>query len=173
MDEKLTLEVITGLYEAEYLSLLSTYESYNDQSLIIKGWSVTIGMAAILSCYRFKPGEAPGRFAVIISALVVLPFWMMDALWKALQTGYKIRLERIEAVIAEISAKGLLRLTENDAPLQSMATWKAHWTRSDVFGEFLGSLFTSTVCLPHIFVLFGGLALAWFHPPSISRKIPV
>jgi hypothetical protein len=72
------------------------YESYNQQSLTIKGWSVTIGLAAIIAIYSQQIGRL-GRAALWVASLSTIPFWLMDAYWKSFQNAYLDALVKLEA----------------------------------------------------------------------------
>ena len=142
----------------EYLFLLETYESYNDQSLIIKGWSASVGMAALLAVYAAKPAELSGRFMVLLAACSVLPFYMTDALWKALQSGYVFRLEELEKAIA----------AGGGSAMQSFTTWEREFALTSV--QYMEALRNPAVFLPHLPIVFAGSVLAQFYPPPQGGK---
>ncbi len=145
----------TDLLTQEYLAIFQVYESYNDQSLIIKGWSVTVGMAALIAAYASKPAERPGTILVVLAACSVLPFYLTDAIWKAVQEGYHLRLLDIEGAIA--------RGTSIDA-LQMFTTWSQKFHLGPA--EFLAAAVNPTVMLPHLPIFVAGLLLAWLRPPT-------
>jgi hypothetical protein len=148
-------ETAAELLKAEYLALFKVYESFNDQSLIIKGWSVTVGMAALIAAYAGRPTERPGAILVILAACSVLPFYLTDAVWKAIQAGYLVRLAELESAFRSESMIGAF---------QMFTVW------GDSFGLSLASLWAAainpTVFLPHLPIFLAGLLLAWFRPPN-------
>lgn len=139
----------------EYELLYSTYESFNEQSLTLKSWSITAGLAAIIAVYSGKFNNF-GRVAIVIAALSAIPFWITDALWKSYQNAFKSRLDALELIrdCTESSNYGF----------GIMSGWRSAHSNYD----WLTLIFTPNVALPHAFVLFLGLYLAWRHPPTSS-----
>lgn len=148
-------ETAAELLKEEYLALFRIYESFNDQSLIIKGWSVTVGMAALIAAYASKPSERPGAILVVLAACSVLPFYLTDAVWKAIQGGYLLRLADIEAAFRTDSA------TE---AFQMFTVWSGGF-RLDIAGLWAAAV-NPTVFLPHLPIFVAGLLLAWLRPPT-------
>ncbi|MEX0319567.1 MAG: hypothetical protein AB3N21_16535 [Ruegeria sp.] len=170
MADPVTLADFIGLYEKEYLLLVKTYEDYNNQSLLIKGWSVTVGMASILAAYLAKPPDRPGRLAVLIAACSVLPFLALDTLWKALQHGYLLRIGEIEEVFRQIADNPKIGLGDlAGAPLQGFETWATGFDKVSLSG-YLKAFWNSTVLLPHILIIGFGILLAWRFPPKPAQQ---
>lgn len=140
----------------EYRLLFETYEGFNGQSLIIKGWSVTVGMATLIGVYALAMKDRPGRPAVVLAALSVIPFWVTDALWKTIQTGYEIRLDKIERMMAA----GI-----SGPAYQSFTTWAAKAEPTITLWSVLANMVNATVLLPHALILFFGLTAAFLFPP--------
>ena len=136
----------------EYQLLYSTYESFNTQSLTLKGWSVTVGLAAIIAVYSDRVGRF-GRVAIVAAALSAIPFWIVDAFWKSYQTAFLGRLEFLETV----------QNCKDESYRFGIVT---DWSASHGMFDWLGFLYMPNVALPHAFVLFFGLYLAWKHPPK-------
>lgn len=132
----------------EYELAFSTYEGFNDQFLAIKGWSVSVGLAGILASYS----DALKNNAIVAmsaASLSVIPFWIMDAQWKAYQSNYVEKIESIEAI--DVCSK--------DAA-QSFSLFSG-W--GNTYSEFawVGHLFQANVAFPHAFILVLGMVLAW------------
>lgn len=144
--------------QAEYLQLLQVYESYNDQSLIIKGWSITVGMAALVAAYA-RPSDRPGPMLAFVAAASVLPFYLTDALWKALQGGYEHRLLQIEEAV---------RMGTASVPLQAMTVWNQEFYLG--LGEYWAAMTKTTVLLPHIPIFLAGIMLGLLWPPARGHK---
>lgn len=79
----------------EYEFLLNTYEGFNEFSFTLKGWSVTVALAAIFAVYSENLG-AQGRVLLWSAALCALPFWVLDAIWKIYQQAYLARIDYLE-----------------------------------------------------------------------------
>lgn len=139
----------------EYELLYSTYESLGQQALTLKGWSVTVGLAAIITVYSSKASRA-GRVAVIAAALSAIPFWIIDAFWKSYQMAYLGRLGFLESVT---------NCSELDSHSPGIVSG---WRLDHQWFDWLTVLHMPNVALPHVFVLCLGLYLAWRHPPNPS-----
>lgn len=141
-----------------YRLLFQTYENFNGQSLIIKGWSVTVGLAAILAIYSDRIGKT-ARPAIWLAALSTIPFWIMDAYWKSFQNAYLTTLLRYETHPACQIGEG--------SDVTFVAQWRVfyHWT------DFLTVLHLPSVALPHAFVLGLGLYMAIRHPPAVGYDV--
>lgn len=146
----------------EYELLYNTYESFNEQSLTLKSWSVTVGLAAIIAVYAEKV-TLSGRVAILIAAFSAIPFWITDAFWKSYQNGYVARLQALELI------KDCTNIP--DYKLGIVTDWQLSY---DWF-DWLSVLYWPSVALPHVFVLLAGLYLAWKHPPAAAggqKQIP-
>lgn len=141
----------------EYKLLYTTYEGFNAQSLTLKSWSVTVGLAGIIAAYSGKAGRN-GRIAVGLAALSAIPFWVTDALWKSYQRANIGRLETLEP-LEGCEGGGV------PAPF-IMKSWDTHYHWSD----FLFLLHLPSVALPHVFTLCVGLLLAYRWPPGAPGK---
>lgn len=145
----MTCELIWNEYELLYL----TYESFNQQSLTLKGWSVTVGLAAILAVYSEKAGRF-GRVAIVTAALSAVPFWIVDAFWKSYQTAFLGRLRRLESI------------TDCSETTRHSLGIVSDWNAAHAWFDWILMLYMPNVALPHVFVLAFGLYLAWRHPPK-------
>ncbi|WP_141117982.1 hypothetical protein [Leisingera sp. JC1] len=138
---------------SQYQLLHTTYEGFNDQSLILKGWSVTIGLAAIVTAYSDAVGSR-GRVVVLAAAFSATVFWLVDAFWKSYQLAYKKLLEISEA---SWDCSGVL----NKGP-----SIQADWPQVYSSFDFFSVLHFPSVALPHGFVVALGVCLAWKFPPK-------
>ncbi|MBL3553168.1 hypothetical protein [Rhodovulum sulfidophilum] len=145
----MTCEIIWN----EYNLLYSTYESFNQQSLTLKGWSVTVGMAAIIAVYSDKVGRF-GRVAIVAAALSAIPFWIVDSFWKSYQVAFLNRLEGLENI------QNCSEILNHSFGIVS------GWKNAHSSFDWVGMLYMPNVALPHAFVFFLGLYLAWRHPPN-------
>lgn len=145
----MTCELVWNEYELLY----STYERFNQQSLTLKGWSVTVGLAAIIAVYSEKVGQF-GRVAVVAAALSAIPFWVIDSFWKSYQTAFLSRLDYLEGI------QDCSRIASHSFGIVS------DWQLSHEWFSWIGMLYMPNVALPHAFVLLFGLYLAWRYPPN-------
>lgn len=144
----------------EYKLIYETYESYNEQFLILKGWSVTVGLAALIAAYT-KPVSSAGRIGVVIAALSAIPFWLTETFWKLFQKAYLPRLEKLEHCADTGSA--------DCPPMQGVSSWQNSF---DQYGlaSWLDIAFLPHVILPHGAVFLLGLALAIKWPPTPDHR---
>lgn len=138
---------------AEYQILFEMYESYNQQSLTIKGWSVTIGLAAIIAIYSQQIGRL-GRAALWVASLSTIPFWLMDAYWKSFQNAY------LDALI-KLEGEPHCNIV-NEPTLSLIGLWRKEYGSLD----FLGLLYHPSVAQPHAIILAIGIYLVLKHPPN-------
>jgi hypothetical protein len=68
-----------SMLKDEYLLLQKFYEDFDARIVTIKGWSATIGMAAI------GGGFYQTHYLWLFGAAVAVVFWLVEALWKSFQ----------------------------------------------------------------------------------------
>lgn len=139
----------------EYQLLFMTYEGFNAQSLTLKGWSATVGLAALLAVYSEKLGKL-GRRSVIVSSLSVVPFWITDAFWKAYQNAYTERLSFLEGIS-----------NCADVPDYTFGMFES-WDSTHNWYDWAVWLPMPSVFLPHALIVALGLILAWKFPPQVN-----
>lgn len=157
------------LLKLEYELAYTAYESFNDQLLAIKGWSVTIGLAGILASYS-ESLKGNGRVAVLAASASVIPFWVMDAQWKSYQTAYADIIgvfESGENWIAESPQLPSLfmdwKMAHNSGQWFAGSSWK--WL-AETNWSWVSHLYLPNVALPHVFILALGMYLAFHRPPK-------
>ena len=75
----------------EYYAVLNVVSSYDGWLLIVKGWSVTLSLAAL------GLGFQQGHYALFaLAALTGAAFWFLDGLMKGYQFRYYVRMREIE-----------------------------------------------------------------------------
>lgn len=139
----------------EYNLIYGIYEGYGGQLIELKGWSVTVGLAALLAAYS-KPVSKNGRIAVLIAALSAIPFWLTETLWKQFQNANLSRLKEIE--------KCAKSWDEACSILQSISAWDLAY-KADKYVGWFKVAFDPHVLLPHAFLFVLGLVLFFKWPP--------
>jgi|ERR1700726_767113 len=139
MDEKTT----QTLLKDEYLLLQKFYEDFDSRLMAIKGWSATIGLAAI------GAGFYQSRFLWLFAAGAAVVFWILEALWKSFQYMYAPRIAELE----EAFRTGSFTM----APLQIYTSWFEAF-ESDGF-QLLARMRMGIVLFPHIVTLIAGVVL--------------
>jgi hypothetical protein len=133
------------LLKEEYFLLLKFYEDFDARLLTIKGWSTSVGAAAIgLGIQYGKP------FLFLFGSGVALLFWVLEALWKGLQHAYRSRISGIEKAFANDSYNCL-------TPLQAHVNWSVSWKKG--LWLFLRNLYRPIVFLPHAITAMAGIAV--------------
>jgi hypothetical protein len=75
----------------EYYALLNVVSNYDGWLLIVKGWSVTLSLAALGLAFQ------QGHYALFLLAAVTgAAFWLLDGLMKGYQYRYYVRMREIE-----------------------------------------------------------------------------
>jgi hypothetical protein len=83
----------------EYYALLGVVSSYDGWLLIVKGWSVTLSLAAL------GLGFQQEHYTLFLLAAVTgAAFWVLDALMKGYQYRYYVRMREIEYTAYLINA---------------------------------------------------------------------
>jgi len=86
------------------------YEDFDARIVTIKGWSATIGMAAI------GGGFYQTHYLWLFSAVAAVVFWFVEALWKSFQYMHGPRIGLIEKAFAADDFSGI-------TPLQIYSSW--------------------------------------------------
>ncbi len=104
----------------EYYAILNVVSSYDGWLLIVKGWSVTLSLAALGLGFQQK------HFALFaLAAVTGAAFWFLDGLMKGYQHRYYVRMREIEYtayLINRFPLGGQYRDREISAPRIDM-TW--------------------------------------------------
>ena len=79
------------LLKLEYFKLQDFYEGFDNKVQTIKGWSVTISIAAITVGFSYK-----NEYIWLLATLTSLVFWILEAKWKAFQYYHHGRIAEIE-----------------------------------------------------------------------------
>ncbi|SNT38506.1 hypothetical protein SAMN05421640_3689 [Ekhidna lutea] len=139
------MELDKKLLESEYFHLQSEIENYDNKSLTIKAWSVSVaGFIAGSSAFT------ENKLVILFAALVSLMFWVIDASWKSFQYSHYIRIGKIESYM-----RGELKELAN---FQITKSWIKSHKKGGTF-RFFKILFFLHVILPHgvMFVLLSAL----------------
>lgn len=93
-DPKLLLQDLNK----EYYSILGVVSEFDQRAIVIKGWSVTVSLAALGVGFQQK------TFALFaLAAATAAGFWFMDALNKRFQLQYYSRMRDIEVAAYELN----------------------------------------------------------------------
>ena len=130
-----------GLLKDEYLLLQKFYEDFDGRIVTVKGWSATIGMAAI------GGGFYQSRYLWLFAAGAAVVFWLVESLWKSFQYMHAPRIAEIESAFRDDEFKEMV-------PLQIYSSW------FDTFQENGFGIWENArmgiVALPHAVIFAAG-----------------
>jgi hypothetical protein len=139
MDNSQKLDLI----KHEYFKLQDFYEDFDKRIQTIKGWSITIALAAIAAGLNYK-NEYLGLFASL-SAVV---FWIIETIWKIFQYHYRPRIVEIENTMKTNDLEAII-------PLQIYSSWFDSFKNSKI--NFTDIAFLTIVFIPHLPIIILGL----------------
>ena len=132
------------LIKDEYIMLQGFYEDIDERCITIKGWSITVGLAALGAGFVYSENLFLGAF---ISGLL---FWYLEGYWRGLSFFFARRILDIEEQMRDGTWKGM-------APLQVYAAWDSTFV---VYGKQTWRYMRKEPSLlPHVLMAVVGLAL--------------
>lgn len=137
-------EIDMEFLRQEYFHLQDTVESFDEKSLTIKAWSVTLSMAGIGAAFTAKVD-----ILLLLSAGSSLLFWLIETSWKTFQQANYYRLRKIESYM-----KGKIDASDFRVP-DITGGWSVGWRKTN----FLKIMFWHHVFLPHGIIVLTGLVL--------------
>jgi len=129
----------------EYLHIQKTIVEMDGRAVAIKIWSVSFGLASVVSAFVAK-----SHWVFLLSAGSICLFWLVEGFWKQFQYGFYGRSEAIERHFS-----GEKKLT---AAFQIDAHWREYWT-SRSRRSLSRVLLRPHVALPHVVILVFALTL--------------
>ena len=152
----------------EYYALVDIVAGADGRLLIVKGWSVTLSLAALGLGFQQQHYALFGLGAVSAAA-----FWFLDALMKGHQIRYYSRMRDIEVAAYELNAVALGELGKVSAPRIDMSwgfrgekgrpDWRsdapARRTPERIRMLLLARFVLPNVVFPHVLAMVLGAAL--------------
>jgi len=135
---------IDPLLKEEYFHIQKEIEGYDQKSLSVKSWSVTVGVAGIASAFH---QGVPAL--LLVAAVASLLFWIIEVYWKVFQNSFYPRVRRIEKYFR--TGKGTI------APLQMTRSWYGAFEKIKADRSYLKLAFYPHIFLPHLLVVIGGV----------------
>lgn len=129
------------LLKEEYFCLQSMVEAFDEKSLTIKAWNVSL-VAALAGTSAFTTEYEILLFAALTSAM----FWLVDAAWKTFQQAHYARMKAIEAYFRD-----------GDTPidnLQIASSWSESYKQAKL------ATLIKVMIWHHVFLPHGLLSLA-------------
>jgi len=128
----------------EYFHLQDTVESFDEKSLTIKAWSVTLSMAGIGAAFT-----ATVDLLLLLSAGSSLLFWLIEGSWKTFQQANYHRIREIEKFMNDEVSEDSFK-----AP-NITGAWSVGWRNISL----LKVMVWPHVFLPHAIVAATGVIL--------------
>ncbi|HYK53440.1 MAG TPA: hypothetical protein VEV38_07915, partial [Candidatus Eremiobacteraceae bacterium] len=153
------------LLKEEYLLLQQFYEDYDGKAITIKGWSATIGLAAI------GAGFYETHYLWLFGAGVSFVFWMIESYWKSFQYMYNERIAAIEQAFRDEQFGAI-------APLQIYTSWFEVFRRRGFNVARVGTTMIVAfpcwyhACWPAAFTPSGHNPPSSSHPPPCKTSRP-
>src|SRR5690349_13587542 len=123
------------LLKDEYIMLQNFYEDIDSKGLTVKGWAITVALAAIGTGLFYR------REVFLIGLFAALVFWYLEAYWRGLSHFFSARIQEIEQTFR--SGKW-----QEEIPLQVYSTWAKEYEKSG--DQTLKYMFKPAARLPHI-----------------------
>jgi hypothetical protein len=167
----------------EYYAILNVVSSYDGWLLIVKGWSVTLSLAALGLGFQQR------HFALFaLAAVTGAAFWLLDGLMKGYQYRYYVRMREIEYtayLINRVPLGGKYSDKKISAPRLDMTwpfkgypeepepdpdthaeeepDWRANvpWRRSpeEIYSDLRRRFWWAQVMIPHVLAVVLGTGL--------------
>lgn len=132
------------LIKDEYVMLQGFYQDIDERCLTIKGWSITVGLAALGGGFVYSEVLFWG------AALSGLLFWYLEGHWRGLTFFFTRRILEIEAAVQDGREEEL-------TPLQVYHSWERTYAAHG--GQTLRYMRKDATWLPHVFISLVGAAL--------------
>ena len=125
----------------EYFEIMKIISNYDNILMIIKGWSITVGIALI--GYSLKYNK---RSILFVCAFCALCFAFVDAKFKEYQTNYYDRMIIIEDCIRD------KKDPDHDQECKPLYVHQS-WVKANKKSSILDQVNLSNIYMPHIFGL--------------------
>ena len=132
----------------EYFELIRIYEDYQNQIIVLKAWSVSVGLTAILAIIAAPISTNHKRLGSLIAGLISIPFWSIETMWKGFQKAYELRLNELEKCFANV--------TETCLSPRIMASWRTGYNEIGFF-DWISLAIKPQIFLPHLVLLIAGI----------------
>jgi len=143
-----------GLLKEEYFFLQKCYEDFDQRTLLIKGWSVTVSLGGLALGFQSKQ-----QVIWILAGLSAVLFWVLEAKWKSFQYAFSPRIQEIEAYFRGDKKEGGVN------PLQIYTAWfHSYQAPEDGTGRnWVRYGLLPFVLIPHVVTLLVAVLLIWLH----------
>ena len=137
----------------EYYWLEDQIDRFDERSLKIKAWSITLSGVALGAGFHYNK---PVLF--LVSAISALAFWYLEATWKYFQEALTDRVRELEDFLngrsREYSGPGICQ------------AFRSHFNITTEVVKFPEVFLRRNVNLPHSVILISGLYLYFNMPPA-------
>lgn len=131
---------------------------YNRTLFTIKGWAITLFTGFMIFIAQYKK---TGDFVILAMGVVIVLFWIQDAMFKSLQKVYIERSGEIETYLKSVNFENDLaaqNFNSGEITFPEIETKLGEW-KEKLFAEATKEFFTPTIILTYLPLI--GL-LVWF-----------
>lgn len=128
----------------EYIMLQGFYEDIDERCITIKGWSITVGLAALGGGFVYD------EFLFLGALLSGLLFWYLEGYYRGLSYYFSKRIQEIEKHLREDEIEELV-------PLQVYHSWGRNFEKSG--SQTWRYMRKRLNLLPHLFIAAAGIGL--------------
>lgn len=89
-------------FSQEYYALFNSVADYDKRLLTVKGWGVTVSLAALGLGFQ---NQHYGLF--LVAAVSGLAFWALEGVMKRFQMAFYVRMREIEVINYELRCQGV------------------------------------------------------------------
>ncbi len=125
------------LLKDEYIMLQNFYEDIDSKGLTVKGWAITVALAASGTGLLYR------KEVFMLGFFAALVFWYLEAYWRGLSHFFSARIQEIEQAFRSSKWK-------EEIPLQVYSTWDKEYRKSK--DQTLRYMIKPAVLLPHIVI---------------------
>jgi hypothetical protein len=132
-----------GFLKDEYLLIQKFYEDFDARIITIKGWSATVGLAAIGGGFYYS------QYLWLFAAGIGLILWILEAIWKSFQYNYAGRIVLLESAFSSGDI-------DNIRPFQIYTAWREAFLRRGYVAPVMRNMGLPLVFFPHIVPIVAG-----------------
>ncbi len=146
----------------EYFKLVDIIAQYDGYLMMIKGWSITVGLA--IFGYAF---QQVNRSILLLAIVSSVSFYLMDVKFKEYQRSYYPRMQTIERCVDSIDSKLNVKINSNNSC--ELFKIDQSWVSAKSSGQVFDSAFNFGSAFPHV-ILFILSIILYFKPLWLLRK---
>ncbi|MFN8321252.1 MAG: hypothetical protein U0T74_01220 [Chitinophagales bacterium] len=151
------------LIKLEYFKLQDFFEGFDNKAQTIKGWNITISIAAIAIGFSYK-----NEFIWLLAAMTSVVFWVMEGKWRVLQMSFVPRIQEIETAFKLDNFEKIIPLQMSTHRYHELFIYRTNTARQMVTRvTMIPYVYTIIVCLL-LFVLKHWSCVEFWSKPQVN-----